>query len=305
MEKIKTNFATILLEIYQIAKTQFSSESFLQNNSIEILWYSVPISNQIYKAQIKLFLIIRSIGIDQKELLTRLSYLKNIFITSLMSMKFSLKDGTDEILFLDRLNKCNKIAIVKEDALNILESYIMNQCYVYDKFPSTLGNFNFLIDFLSNTPNSAISIQLIPTYYSYNEKTFIEKACGTLETINRGVHDMMIGNIINPIAERYATKYRYYEKNKNSSLFCFNNLVMSDKQNIMSLSSKMCGHIDGGTKQEDKVPLKILELCQYGLDLKACFSSLPWVLNDMIMNKIYVEYPIDSYVGFDFWCINL
>ena len=86
IEKIKTGFATVLTEIYQVTKDQFDNDSFLQNNSFELLWYSTPVSNQTYKAQIRLFLVIRSIDFNQAELAARLAYLKKICITSLTSI---------------------------------------------------------------------------------------------------------------------------------------------------------------------------------------------------------------------------
>ncbi len=300
IEKFKTSFAMVLSEIYQITKEQFSADSLLQDNSFELLWYSLPVANQTYKAQIKLFLIIRSIGYDPTEIKNRLLYLKKIFSSSLSSMKYSLRDGEGEFPLLDEINRLHKAAIIKEDNIGNLQSYVMDQCYVYDKLPSTQQDFGTLIDFLSSTPNSAVSIQLIPTYYSYLEKSFIEKISGVLDTINRGVHDMMIGNVINPIAERYAAKYKYYEKHKDAALFCYNILVMSDHQNLMGLAAKMCGHIDGGVTQEDKISLRTLRLSHNELDIKATFAPLPWLLNDVVMDKLYAEYPIYYAENFDF-----
>lgn len=300
IEKTKKGFATVLSEIYQITKKDFLHNDMLQNNSFELLWYSDPVANQIYKAQIRLFLIIRAIGYDQTELMSRLAYLKKIYITTFTSMKYSVNVNTSEFPFLDKLNQLDKVAILKEDIVGNLQSYVMNQCYVYDKLPSTLQDFGLLIDFLSNTPNSAISIQLIPTYYSYNEKSFLERTSSVLDTINRGVHDMVIGNVINPIAERYATKYKYYEKNKDSALFCYNIIVMSDNYNLMSLTAKMCGHIDGGVTNEDKIALRTIKLSSHEFNYKFIFNSLPWVLNDVIMDRIYKEYPIYYNELFDF-----
>lgn len=60
----------------------------------------------------------------------------------------------------------------------------MAQCYVYDKIPEVNRDFGMLVDFLSRTPNACVSIQLIPTYYTYQEKSFLERISGTLDTIN-------------------------------------------------------------------------------------------------------------------------
>ena len=174
IEKIKSGFATVLTEIYQITKDQFDSQSLLQNNSFELLWISEKIENQTYKARIRLFLLIRSIAYSQDELSARLVYLKKIFLSSLLSMKYSVKEYEGSFPYINTISKLNKTAVVKSDMVGNLQSYMMNQCYVYDKMPTTLQDFGTIVDFLSSNPNSAVSIQLIPTYFSYMEKNFIE-----------------------------------------------------------------------------------------------------------------------------------
>ena len=300
IEKIKSGFATVLTEIYQITKDQFDSQSLLQNNSFELLWISEKIENQTYKARIRLFLLIRSIAYSQDELSARLVYLKKIFLSSLLSMKYSVKEYEGSFPYINTISKLNKTAVVKSDMVGNLQSYMMNQCYVYDKMPTTLQDFGTIVDFLSSNPNSAVSIQLIPTYFSYMEKNFIETTSSNLDTINRGVHDMMIGNVINPIAERYSTKYKYYEKNKDAALFCYNILLMAEPMNIMGLSAKVCGHIDGGTAQEDKIALRTMRLRPDEINIASAFESLPWYLNDVVMDKLYREYPIYYSESFDF-----
>lgn len=300
IEKIKSGFSTVLTEIYQITKDQFDSQSLLQNNSFELLWISENIENQTYKARIRLFLLIRSIAYSQDELSASLAYLKKIFLSSLLSMKYSVREYEGSFPYINIITKLNKTVVVKSDMVGNLQSYMMNQCYVYDKMPTTLQDFGTIIDFLSSNPNSAISIQLIPTYFSYMEKNFIETTSSTLDTINRGVHDMMIGNVINPIAERYSTKYKYYEKNKDAALFCYNILLMAEPMNIMGLSAKVCGHIDGGTVQEDKIALRTMRLRPDEINIVSAFESLPWYLNDVVMDKLYREYPIYYSESFDF-----
>ena len=300
IEKIKKSFSTILTEIYQITKKQFNSQSLLDNNSYELLWMSEKVENQTYKAKIRLFLVIRSISYRQDELRERMSYLMKIFTSSLISMKYTVKEGNSTFPFLNSFSKLRKSVIIKNDIVSNLQSYIMNQCYVYDKMPTTLQDFGTIISFLSSNPNSVISIQLIPTYFSYAEKDFIERTCEILDTINRGVHDTMIGNVVNPIAERYSIKYKYYEKNKDAALFCYNILLMAESKNIMSLSAKLCGHIDGGKAEEDKISLRTMELFSSDLNYELSFTSLPWYLNDIIMDKLYNEYPIYYSENFDF-----
>ncbi len=296
----KRSFATLLSELYQITKGDFFADLFLQNNSYELLWKAIPIQNQTYKAEIHLYLLIRSIDYNASVLKMRLENLKSVFLSSLNSLRYTVKDITQDGNLYEDTRNLSKVAIVKEDTVGNLQSYYMNQCYVFDKIPEVNRDFGMLVDYLSGTPNTLISIQLIPTYFSYEEKSFIERTSGMLDTINRGVHDMAIGNVINPVAERYAAKYKFYEKNKDSALFCYNILVMADSKDIMGLAAKMCGHIDGGNSQEDKISLRTIELNRQDIDVYQCSITLPWMLNDVILDKMYQRFPIYYQENFDF-----
>ncbi|MCD8373177.1 MAG: hypothetical protein LUD27_07750, partial [Clostridia bacterium] len=298
--KNKNGFTTLLSELYQVTKGQFVDDLLLQNNSYELLWQSVPVSNQTYKAEINFYLIIRSIDYNPSVLHERLNNLKTIFLSSFSSLKYAVKDLSSAFINYSAFQKLSKIAIVKEDIIGNLQSYYMNQCYIFDKIPEINRDFGSIVDYLSRTPNACISIQLIPTYYTFEEKSFIERTCGMLDTINHGVHDMMIGNVINPVAERYAAKYKYYEKNKNAALFCYNILLMAEEKDVVGLTAKGCGHIDCGSSQEDKISLRTIKLNPQDIDVNRCAVSLPWLLNDVVMDKLYQNFPIYYQENFDF-----
>lgn len=298
--KNKKGFEMLLSELYQITKMQFSADLLLQNNSYELLWVSEPISNQTYKAQIRLFLIIRSIDYSISALNSRLNNLERIFVSTLNSLRYTVKRTDEGLKFYSKSNGLSKVSIIKEDTIGNLQSYYMGQCYVYDKIPEVNRDFGMVVDFLSRTPNACVSIQLIPTYYTYQEKSFLERISSMLDTINKGVHDMAIGNVINSVAERYAVKYKYYEKNKESALFCYNILLMAEEQDIMGLAAKMCGHIDGGNSQEDKISLRTLRLFAQEINISESVLPLPWILNDVILDRVYNDYPIYYQENFDF-----
>lgn len=97
---------------------------------------------------------------------------------------------------------------------------------------------------------------------------------------------MAIGNVINSVAERYATKYKFYEKNKESALFCYNILLMAEEKDVMGLAAKICGHIDGGNTQEDKISLRTLRLSPRDINIADFVILLPWILNDVILDTV-------------------
>ena len=296
----KKGFETLLSELYQITKGQFSDDLLLQNNSYELLWVSEPISNQTYKARIRLFLIIRCIDQSMGTISSRLNNLERIFVSSLNTLRYTVKRTDEGFNFYSISSRLSKISIVKEDSIGNLQSYYMGQCYVYDKIPEATRDFGMLVDFLSHVPNACVSFQLIPTYYTYQEKSFLERTCSMLDTINKGIHDTMIGNVINSVAERYAEKYKFYEKNKQSALFAYNILLMADERDIMGLAAKVCGYIDGGNSVEDKISLRALRLSADDINIAESLLPMPWILNDVILDKVYSDYPIYYQESFDF-----
>ena len=163
----KKGFEMLLSELYQITKGQFSDDLLLQNNSYELLWVSEPISNQTYKARIRLFLIIRCIDQSIGTISSRLNNLERIFVSSLNTLRYTVKRTDEGFNFYSISSRLSKISIVKEDSIGNLQSYYMGQCYVYDKIPEATRDFGMLVDFLSHVPNACVSIQLIPTYYTY------------------------------------------------------------------------------------------------------------------------------------------
>lgn len=301
IEKIKNGFNSLLSEIYQISKNDFSQGELMQNNSFELIWYAEPTKNQTYKANIKFFLVIRCIDDNPYKVKQKLEYYKNIFITSLTSLKYTLNENIDYKIpsFLKIANEFKKFSIVKEDCLGSLQNQLMSQCYIFDKIPNSNQDFAMLIDYLSNCPDAVVSFQLIPTYYSYYEKTYIEQISNTLDTINKGIQDRIIGNVINPIAERYAEKYKYYEKNKNAPLYCFNIILMARQNDLVGLLAKVCGIVNHSTKNEEQIALRVIDISDENIDLIKGFESLPWIINDIIMKLIKYNYHIATNSNFD------
>ncbi len=299
LEKNKSGFNTLITEFYQIVKSNFSND-FLNNSSIDLVWYAEPVLNQTFKANIKFYVILRSLDFNPQELKFRLSSLSSIVKASLQSLKYTSSILEKAPPFREKLDSLKKVAIFKEDKIGSTQSYMMPECYTYDKIPTTSRNFATLTDYLSNTPEALISISLIPTYFAYNEKAYIENTANTLDTVNKGIHDMMIGNVTNVVAERLKEKYTYYETNKDNALFCYNVLLAAKPLDINVLKAKVCGFIDGGGFGQDKISLNCVDIYNAGVSFNAVFDSLPWFINDVSMDALYSNFPIYYDLGFDF-----
>lgn len=300
VEKNKLGFATILSKIYNVLKSDFRQDSVLHDVSIDLTWFSEKVDFQTYKANIRFFLTIRAIDFNASILRQRLINLKNIFISSLTNLKYTVIDSEGLPPYYLKVNEFGKNIIVKEDSVCNLQSYLLQSCYAYDKIPASNQNLALLTNYLSENPNCVVSFQIIPTYFTNYEKMFLEKTSSVLDTVNRGMHDASIGNIINPVAERYAAKYKYYEKNKDAPLFAFNILTMANAADLFGLTANVLGLFNIESSQEDKVALRTMTVKNTELDFSTCFEPLPWILNDIILDKTYNEYPVYYNENFDF-----
>lgn len=296
----RKGFATLLSEVYQILKGNFSDRFLLQNVSFELLLVSYAVENQTYRAEVKPYIVLRCIDYDSGVMYDRLNNLKNIFVASLISLKYSVKDVTGEIYPYLSADGLKKVAILKEDTIANLQNYFKNECYAFDKFPEADNDFSMLVDFLSQTPEALVSVQLIPTFYSREEKFFIERTSTILDTLKSGIRDAALGNVTDPIADRYSQKYKYYERNKDAALYSYNILAMAKGEDIATLTAKLCGQIDSGGPEEGHISLRTISLNGYSVDFNTCFNSLPWILNDLIMDKLYSDYPLYHNEGFDY-----
>ena len=283
--KYKNEFAILFSEIYQSLKRGFNYTYQNQDASIELLWKSVPVTNQIFKAKIRLFIIIRAIASTHIEAESKTDSILNICITTLNSQKYAFVAIEDEIAAIYKdLSLLTSKAIVKEDKQANLQSQYLQQCYSYDKFPETQSDLSRLTSALIDTPNAAISFQLIPTIYSQTETGFLEQMCIMLDNITKGIQEQSGGNIKNTVAQKQAELYSYYEKNKSAAIYSFNLLLYAEPHQIQTLVAKTFGQINGNSTEHPANMIEI-DVDDEDMDFVEYIFTLPWALNEVITEK--------------------
>lgn len=300
INRTKNNFSNFLNEIFFAFKGSFDYSLLMQDISIEMMWFSDPIQHQTYQAKIRLFLVMRAIDRTKEAATQHINGLISICQSALIANKYSYSLEAADSVYCEKLKTlsgkcCN--AILKEDRITNLQSYILPQCYSFDKLPDSENDLHNIVEILMRTPNAAITYQLIPTLLSNEEIMYLETMCNNLDTLNKGVHDMQIGTITNPIAERHAEVYKYYEIRKHAALFSFNTMVFADLNDLYKLSACVCSLCDSGNVQGN-VNLRVMQM--QGLpDLSQCFASLPWYMNELIAEEMYRKFPLYINVAFD------
>ncbi len=294
-QKIKKEFETLLTEFFFGCKQDFNNQYQNQDYSIELVFKSEEVKNQTYNANVKIYIILRGISGDRGYLNSRLQELKNAIKDDLAMNKYSLKEMTDKQNVLDEIKEIEckeKRVITKDYQMENLQSNYLPQCFTFDKLPIQSGNFTKIVSALMQYPDSAIIIDLIPTVFNQNEINNLEQYSSTLDIIAKGVPGPE-GTPPNILAEKPSSIYKYYESNKYGVLFAYNILICSSYNHINNITNRISGELSMGGfgEQREYAKLKNFEIGNYELDVKTYFSSLPWVINEMIMDK-NMENPV-------------
>lgn len=276
--------SSMLSEIYQYYKIQ-SAQGDNKEICVELMWLSKPVKNQTYKADIKLYLIIRSISkypnIIDKDIVS----VRNVIQGTLEKQKYDLQDISIEKYqtALAGINKEKLVAIVKEESIENLQNSILPYCFSYDIIPNNIGQqLSKIVGIMKDTPNCAVSFQLIPSVYSYGELNDINSTSQILDTLFRGVSDQNVGNISFSLAEKVSKTYKYYSQNKNNALYLYNILIWGSQIDTSNIASKIYGQLTPTSALSAN--LKFITLSLRDIDIENNLYPLPWAANEIIIN---------------------
>ncbi|MEI6513125.1 MAG: DUF87 domain-containing protein [bacterium] len=276
----KQDMARLLSEIFQNYKLNDDGASGLKDISLELLWCTEEAHNQPYKANIKLFIIIRAIDDTVTNAEHRVNSLLQICKASLSFGKYEYR-SISFAEFHSRVQKIDDqsiIAIVKEERVENLQNPILPFCFAFAKLPTTENDLSRVVNALIDHPNCAVSFQILPTIYSAEEADAVGKMAQALDTLHRGVAEQGVGNISFALAEKHASVYKYYANNKHTSLFAFNILVFGSSSAANSLSTRLLGQLNIGNE------LRLIPLTADEVQKDTNYYPLPWAVNELLLN---------------------
>lgn len=280
IEKYKSDFVGALNEVYQLCKYEK-----IEDVSIELLWKTEKVVNQTYSANIRLFMIFRAINIDENKSINVILKLSNIFKSVLKLQKYEVIDIDDIQLknVINEIDDSNIKSIIKEEKVENLQNQIIPFCYSYDVFSQSNNDLSRLINVLIEHPNSAVSIQLIPTYFKNNELAEIDRIAQSLEVLTKGIMEHGIGNVSFALAEKHSKVYKYYSDHKSQGLFNFNLIVYGDSIAAAQISSGFLGLLSSNINKNAN--LKIIDLDKNVANKDSNFYPLPWAIEESILQK--------------------
>lgn len=285
VDKYKNEIGSMLTEIYQAYKSMSIACGYSKDISVELLWATQAVANQPYNAQIRLFIVARAIDNDNTSAVASVETLLKLCQSTLNLQKYEFQEVSYSILSetVSGINDNNIRAIVKEEKAENLQNQLLPFCYSYDRLPLSNNDLSRIVNVLIDYPNSAVSMQLIPSAFSHEEITEIDRITQALDTLSKGVMDHGIGNISFALAEKHADVYRYYSENKTSALFAFNVLIYADDSAISNISSRVFGQLSNGSKSS--ADLRTVNLYSNEVGKNDNFYPLPWAVNEILVGK--------------------
>lgn len=285
VEKYKNEMGSMLTEIYQAYKSMSVACGYSKDMSVELLWTTQAVANQPYNAQIRLFIVARAIDNDKISAVASVETLLKLCQSTLNLQKYEFQEVSYSKLSetVSGINDNNIRAIVKEEKAENLQNQLLPFCYSYDRLPLSNNDLSRIVNVLIDYPNSAVSMQLIPSTFLPEEIAEIDRITQALDTLSKGVMDQGIGNISFTLAEKHADVYRYYSDNKTSALFAFNVLIYGDSTAISNVSGRVFGQLSSGGNTSANLSLIDLNKAEVGKNNN--FYPLPWAVNELLVGK--------------------
>jgi hypothetical protein len=281
----KRDFSTLLSELFQSCKRGVTAGGGSRDVSLEILWVTHPVSNQTHAAAIRIFIILRAIGAGRAALESALADYYNLIASSLNLQKYEFRKiaGGEFAAALQPVRATALRALVKDESIAVLQNQVLNECYAFDRIAESNAGLERVAGVLAGHPGCSVSFQLIPTAFTPAEAGTLGRMTTLLETLTRGVHDRMMGNVGFALAGKYAELYKYYSNLRNAPLFAYNILVCGEPAAVSGVAGRVYGQINGGAGGGGA--MKFVDVSPAEFDPVALAHPLPWALHELLLSR--------------------
>lgn len=260
--------------------------------AIELLMLSVPISNQLYKAQPHVFTVFRKYGPDKGEVESSLSEAVHDFVGMIQQLGFTYRQIVQESIqefdnLVSAIDSSCVISLGREERVfGVLNNPVA--FYFNDPLsPVPIRNASALTDILAERPNAAFSLMLIPTSYSKSETIGIEQRRMQVDMLRKQV--MMSPEAATPTNLTDASKaYLDFINHSKEQVFYFLPVVYSSAKDSESLSNRLLSMF-AGKDNPDTHMLRFVDLSEKVDGFESGFLLKPWTISDLLVFKIRNE----------------
>lgn len=254
------NFQKILNEFY----------SLCGNNDIgvEILWITEPVNGQVFKSKVRIFWVIRQRGNNCDRINESLSMIKKNIVSTLQMSNYGIID-------IDSVSNLKKVFLAVNDEClyklekreRVFESPNQIPLFYCDVVAGdNKDSLETLVGLLSDLYDSAISFQIYPEKFSYEEKLVLSDLANYYRNV---------ANSENCIQEPLNVINKYYH-NAQDILFYYNILILGNKRNCDMLASRITSILQQGKDKITNTSFEIMNLSPLKINLYQNFFTYPW-----------------------------
>lgn len=277
----KREFSDLLSELFQ-RQANGAARGSADELSAELLWSTNAVENQAYRAAIRLHLFLRAVSATAAGAEAALAECERIVSSALSLQKYEFRTlpADEAAAVASGLRRDAEAILVKDESVATLQNQILNECYAFDRIPESEQDLAKIANILVEYPDSHVSFQLVPTRYSPEEATCLERMTNALETLTKGVRDQSAGNIGFALAEKHAETYKYYADRRDSALFSFCISVGGPPEAVGNIASRVFGQLNGVPGRE--VRFRTVDLPASSFDYAGLYHPLPWALQECL-----------------------
>lgn len=256
------------------------------SHSAELLFITTPAQNQTYRAQTRIFLIVRGVGADIKDLSDRLADI-------MRNMEFGLKEGgyavkrvaSEESLdelhdLLTGVSTESVLAVGRQE--RVVGGQVGSSLYYNDVIVPAVGdNSSMLTNAMSQCLNAAVSLQLVPTAYNDIEIAGIAQRRAYVDSV-RSQMMMTPGGVVPAAFSDAAVGYVDFINAQRESIYYYNFLVYAAPSDARTLAGKLVDLIQADS-QVGCNALTVADVTGAGFSLTEDFAVSPWVNSDKLI----------------------
>ncbi len=267
----------------------FCSQNKDMMASLELLFVSEEVDNQAYKAQVRIFLIIRVLGIDVNGVNVRLNTYREYFTHEFRDKYYDIifidnKEDIDDFEnLLRKTSKDVKLSVAKKEEINsfmlVPDGYLY---YTHIPEKVQIGNIDRLINSLSQYPNICVMIQIIPSQYTDIEKNGI----GAMNQQLSMIAAQMISRMMrpDPTFQRIQQYYQIYQQQIINDVFLYNFVICGPHNATESVAGDFINVLESDIDKHS-TPCFEYRNIDFFDDIYSSYAYLPWQMNKTLIQN--------------------
>lgn len=278
--KVSEAFSKIVFEFHKMSE--------INTTAMELLWLTESVDNQTFKSKVRLFVVLRKIGMNAELTESSVQMIQDNVISTLTQLKYETRtiDLTDKIFLelVKRTNCSSSFSVVKKEKL-VSSSTLGNAFYSWDVLNSNSEDpMSDFVNTLSKCENCAVSFQMIPASLNDNEINTLNELSSQYQQILSGFSSG--GQIIKDSSvEKPFKTVQYVIDNAKRPLFYYNVCTFGNANDCRIVATKLLSLLQSGKTNVSDCDLMCLDISRESISINEHFFVYPWMLNEKITRK--------------------